>query len=72
MMEEFGAGEPSPSRERNINRLMQTFGIQYQLVRPVPPLPSRMRARLLIVIRLDANYSNSLYTLTFARAQLQT
>ena len=34
-MSEYGVGEASPSRERNINRLMQTFGIQYQLVCPI-------------------------------------
>ncbi|TFK84843.1 hypothetical protein K466DRAFT_588565 [Polyporus arcularius HHB13444] len=50
MMEEFGAGEPSASRERNINRLMQTFGIQYQLVstgagaQPVPCRTSNGRS----------------------------
>ena len=34
-MSEYGIGEASPTRERNINRLMQTFGIQYQLVCPI-------------------------------------
>ncbi|KAI0705299.1 hypothetical protein C8T65DRAFT_652949 [Cerioporus squamosus] len=45
MMVEYGVGEPSPSRERNINRLMQSFGIQYQLVSTgagAPPVPCRM------------------------------
>ncbi|RPD72171.1 hypothetical protein L226DRAFT_156338 [Lentinus tigrinus ALCF2SS1-7] len=31
LMKEYGVGDPSPTRERNINRLMQSFGIQYQL-----------------------------------------
>ncbi|KAI0800404.1 hypothetical protein C8Q74DRAFT_1314011 [Fomes fomentarius] len=35
LMKDYGLGEPTPSRERNINRIMQHCGIQYQLLTPV-------------------------------------
>ncbi|KAI0740610.1 hypothetical protein C8Q76DRAFT_197888 [Earliella scabrosa] len=44
LVRDYGLGEPSSSRERNINTLMQNWGIQYQLqvsTGPGGPIPCR-------------------------------
>ncbi|KAH9949262.1 hypothetical protein B0H21DRAFT_145688 [Amylocystis lapponica] len=37
LIAEYGLGDPSDMRERNINRLMQFCGLPYRLVRKTPP-----------------------------------